>query len=272
MYRKESKLILIIFFIAALSHYSFAIEIKDSFSCNDNFPHYSFCNAVGFKKWNESEYKTLNNALTSLKALPRLREFFNQIDKSSFKGIYRLEHIAGWYADHPNRKIYFFRSHDKATLWVDPITKVVGVLDSFFVKINSFPKEEQNRVAMKSLLHELSHVIDISMGNISSTKEFYEIFNWRWNKHRRKYVLDSVLHKQAVKEFFKLIENKQRRTWPWVYRQDQKRGNYYSLPSLYSAVNPQENFAENLTHYYLDTNYESYSSFEQIDFFDRLFL
>ena len=107
---------------------------------------------------------------------------------------------------------------------------------------------------------------------VYNSKEFYEIFNWRWNKHRRKYVLDSVLHKQAVKEFFKLIENKQRRTWPWVYRQDQKRGNYYSLPSLYSAVNPQENFAENLTHYYLDTNYESYSSFEQIDFFDRLFL
>lgn len=265
--------VLVAFCLLLFHSISFAsiIEIKDSFECNDRFPHYSFCEAVTFIPWKEEERRQIESALGKIEKL-QLSYFTKTLKKSRFSGIYRIKFTAGWYADRATRKTYFFRANDSATLWTDPITGIIGVLESFFYKVNSLKRDLRNEQIVYDFLHELSHAFDITLGDISSSPSFLKVSDWFWDEKLKKFLLNKDQDQIIFKEFLRMVENESKRNWEEVISFDREEGRKYNLPSLYSSVNPQEFFAENAVNFLLKKEeYLTYTDQKLARYFEELF-
>lgn len=155
------------------------MTFADGFSCNDKFPHHSFCEAVEFKPWSLQEKEQVAQYLRHLND-PRLHNMLKTIKTKGITRLHRVGYAASWFNNSQLRRAEFYRRKDKVLLWVDPVTRVVGFTDAFFVGtpfVDPYAKVDRKQL---NILHELVHVYDIARGHVSTDPDFYKAAGLRF--------------------------------------------------------------------------------------------
>jgi hypothetical protein len=245
------------------------MTFEDSFECNDKFPHHSFCESVEFKAWNDDEKALVGNYLKNLND-PRLRFFLKTLQKNGITKIHRVKYSSSWYTSVAERKVKFVRATDKAILWVNPVTHVIGFTDSFFSSSEFMDPYARMPRKQLNVLHELSHVFDISLGHLSSNKEFSEAAGWYWNVKSEEFEIKGFPSLQTKSEFQSVLDFIKNDKTPAAYERDRVQGVLHGFPTVYSMLNSHECFAELLTYYILDPTAPVYLSKDVMSYFDKI--
>ena len=232
------------------------ITFPDNFECNEKFPHHSFCEAVVFKPWAESEKNELKNILKELDR-PELKNFYKTIKEKGTTKFHRVSFSSRWVPNQIKRRAEFIRVIDNSLIWADPVTGVVGITDKFF-KSSDFidPYAKLPRKTL-NILHELAHVYDIARKHVSS--EIKSEMGWYWDG--KEDTIKSIDYKKSQQEFREILEYLQIDSSK-TYSEDRLRGIQYGYPTLYSMTNGHECFAELVTYYVLDPEAKKYLSEE----------
>lgn len=235
----------------------------DSFTCNDKFPHHSFCNAVVFKPWTQDEKEIVSEYLRRIND-PRLAHVLKTIQEKGITKIHRVEYGANWFNNAGQRRAEFSRSNDKALLWVNPVTNVIGFTDSFF-KGTPFMDPYAN-VERKQLnvLHELFHVFDIATDHTSTGDAFKVATGWEWNG--KEFVIHGVDYEKAKDDFKSILDLVKNKQSAIAYAKDRELGRTYGFPTVYAMMNSHECFAEVMSYYIFDPTAESYYSKDLLNF------
>lgn len=240
-----------VFALSPLDIFSF----EDSFECNDKFPHHSFCEATDIKPWKEEEKRIVKKYLSMLDK-KELNHFYETIKTKGITKFHRVSYTSTWYNNISKRRAQFNRSQEKVLLWVNPVTNVVGFMDTFFENeerydpFSPLPKEALN------VFHEMVHIYDIARNHISTNDEFQNAVGWYWNG--KTHVIQGIDHEAVMKEFNELIELSRSGERQLSYNLMRKKGSELGLPSLYSTFNTHECFAELVTHLIFDPYAKDY--------------
>lgn len=245
------------------------MTFADNFACNDKFPHHSFCEAVEFKPWSEEDKKLVSFYLSNIRD-PRLAFFLKTIQDKGITKIHRVSYSSSWFNNISVRRVEFTRSADRAILWVNPVTQVIGFTDAFFKGTGFMDPYAQIERKQLNVLHELAHVFDIAQGHISSEAAFQEAAGWRWNG--KEYVLRNVDYEKVKNELQSILDLVKNGQAPDAYCRDRELGVKYGFPTVYSMVNSHESFAEILTYLILDPTAESYLSKDLVRYFHGVLL
>lgn len=243
------------------------MTFEDGFTCNDKFPHHSFCEAVEFKAWTESEKEIVSNYLKNINS-PRLKYFLQVLKKKGITKLHRVVYGSRWFSNQQLRRVEFSRSNESAILWVDPVTQVIGFTDSFFngsTFIDPLANIERKQF---NVLHELAHVFDMASGHFSSSKEFALAAGWYWDGEN--HVLRNSESINVNLEFLKLISLVKNKQATAAYQSDRELGVKLGFPTIYSMVNQHESFAEILTYLILDPTAESYLSPNLVSYYKNI--
>ena len=234
-------------------------EYADTFKCNDKFPHHSFCKAVEFKPWTEEERMVFENILTELDR-PELQHFYESIKDKGITKFHRVSYAASWYPNHRLRRTQFSRKQDKVLLWVDPVTKVIGVMDQFFTSTEFM--DPYAKVSRKTLniLHELAHVYDVANDHISSKSNISKLARWYWDGKR--HAINGLDYDEVLTHFNKILGHVKDKDSARAYSEDRRLGVKYGFPTIYSMMNSHECFAELVSYYILDPQAKHYLSEE----------
>ena len=234
-------------------------EYADTFKCNDKFPHHSFCKAVEFKPWTEEERMVFENILTELDR-PELQHFYKSIKNKGITKFHRVSYAASWYPNHRLRRTQFSRKQEKVLLWVDPVTKVIGVMDQFFTSTEFM--DPYAKVSRKTLniLHELAHVYDVANDHISSKSNISKLAGWYWDGKR--HAINGLDYDEVLTHFNKILGHVKDKDSARAYSEDRRLGVKYGFPTIYSMMNSHECFAELVSYYILDPQAKHYLSEE----------
>ncbi|WP_232469121.1 hypothetical protein [Bdellovibrio bacteriovorus] len=233
------------------------MTFEDEFTCNDKFPHHSFCEAVEFRPWSEAEKQIVGEYLANIND-PRLGHLLEVIKSKGITKIHRVGYGATWYNNISKRRAEFVRSRDKALLWVNPVTNVIGFSDSFFTGTSFMDPHAKVDRKQINVFHELVHVFDVALGHISTSQEFYDSVGWHWDG--KEHVIGGVDYHQSQLDFkniLALVGNKQSAR---AYAQDRELGIQYGFPTVYSMTNTHESFAEIISYYIFDPTAKDYLS------------
>jgi hypothetical protein len=250
--------------LSALDVMTFA----DSYQCNDKFPHHSFCEAVEFKAWTAQEKAVVSEYLAKIND-PRLEGILKTIKAAGITKIHRVSYSARWYNNPQFRRVEFVRSAEKAFLWVNPVTNVIGFTDTFFTGtpfLDPYAKVDRKQI---NVLHELIHNFDIATNHAYSMDAFEQAAGWEWNgKESIVAAVDSEKVKAQFAQVMDLV--KQKRTAE-AYALDRELGRTYGFPTLYAMTSQFECFAEVLAYSIFDPTSASYYSPQLSDFLNKLF-
>lgn len=243
------------------------MSFADGFSCNDRFPHHSFCEAVEFRAWSPEEKELVSQYLLHLND-PRLKNLLQTIKTKGITRLHRVGYAATWVNNSQLRRVEFYRKKEKVLLWVDPVTQVIGFTDAFFVGtpfLDPYAKVDRKQL---NVLHELIHVYDIARGHASTDPGFYQATGWGWNG--KEWALQGVDYERAKRDFQSILEMVKRGRSAEAYALDRELGRAYGFPTLYSMMNSHESFAEAFTYYILDPTAASYMSKELIQYLEKV--
>jgi hypothetical protein len=232
-------------------------EFPDSFKCEDRFPHHSFCKSVGFKRWRTSEIRLIKETLSSLSD-PKLQFMFNSIKEKGIVKFHRVSFSASWFPNQQERRVEFSRKNNKVLIWVDPVTNVVGFMDSFFSSKNFIDPHAGISRKTFNLLHELTHIYDIASGHVSSSEGLKKAVGWHWDGNH--HVIQGQSFESVQNEFKKILTYVKNGESHKAFTLDRTIGISYGFPTLYSMLNSHENFAELISYYILDPTAKDYLS------------
>lgn len=244
-----------------------ALEFADNYSCNERFPHFSFCEAVQFKAWTSEEQEQVTKILRSFKG-PRFQKILQHIQRSGFNKLHRVSFSSSWYPKPELRRVEFIRRNDKVLLWVNPTTKVVGFTDAFFTGTpyhDLHVKKDRKEI---NILHELIHVFDITSDYPSTSDEFKKAAALSWNG--KNYDTQSMSGAEIQEAFKKIIELVKLKRSKEAYALDREMGIKNGFPTLYGMTSLQEGFAEVVAYYLLDPQAPKYYSPELQAYLDSL--
>ncbi|MDG0815794.1 hypothetical protein [Bdellovibrio svalbardensis] len=239
------------------------MTFEDSFTCQDKFPHHSFCEAVEFKPWSAADKEIVSRYLQNIND-PRLKFLLQTIQEKGITKLHRVGYTSSWSNNMAQRRVEFHRTAEKAILWVNPVTHVIGFTDAFFNGtpfVDPYAKVERKQL---NVFHELVHVYDIALNHISTEDGFKKAAGWEWNG--KEFVIHGVDYNQVKADFsaiLALVKNKQSAL---AYAQDRERGRTYGFPTVYGMTNSHESFAEVITYYIFDPTAESYYSKELTEY------
>ncbi|WP_413558262.1 hypothetical protein [Bdellovibrio sp. HCB209] len=239
--------------LSALDIMTFA----DSFQCQDKFPHHSFCEAVQFKPWTEQEKAIVGGYLAKIND-PRLEGILKTIQKNGITKIHRVSHSARWYNNPQFRRVEFVRSAEKAFLWVNPVTNVIGVTDSFFTGtpfMDPYAKVDRKQI---NILHELMHDFDIATNHAFSLEVYEKAAGWGYNG--KEAVILGVDYNQVKVQFQEVMNLMKEKRVVEAYALDRELGRQYGFPTLYGMTNQFEGFAEVVAYAIFDPTAEQYYS------------
>lgn len=240
---------------------------ENSFSCNERYPHHSFCTAADFKEWSDTDKNEVKGWIDSLPK-EKLASFFNQIKEHGILKFHRVNHSTVWRPNHRERRVEFSRDvSSKAIVWVSPVTKVIGFTDGFFK--NNNVKDPYTGLDRKQLviLHELAHVFDLS-GDYSSQDSFLDLLKWSYKDGAWS---PKGVSSYYIKDSFSLIlETVKNEGLEKGYALDRKFGLEHGYPTLYAMTSFQESFAELLAYSILDPYAGEYMSKGVVSYFERL--
>ncbi len=240
------------------------MTFEDSFTCSDKSPHYSFCKAVQFKAWTAQEKAVVGAYLKNIKD-PRLAYFLKTIKERGITKIHRVGFASSWYNNSAKRRVEFVRITDKAILWVNPVTHVIGFTDAFFKTTPYMDPYAHVERKQLNVLHELVHVFDIATDHESSAERFQAASGWTWNG--KAWVINGVDYDKATAEFQSVLDlAKSKETAAAAYSRDRERGRTYGFPTLYAMTDAHESFAEIISYYIFDPTSDSYYSKELVQY------
>ncbi|MEK2687836.1 hypothetical protein [Bdellovibrio sp. GT3] len=239
--------------LSALDIMTFA----DSFQCQDKFPHHSFCEAVEFKPWTEQEKAVVGAYLAKIND-PRLQGILKTIQTGGITKIHRVSHSARWFNNPQFRRVEFVRSAEKAFLWVNPVTNVIGVTDSFFTGTPFMDPYAQVDRKQINILHELLHDFDIATNHAFSMEVFEQAAGWGYNGKEAAIV--GVDYEQVKAEFKQVMSLMKEKRVAEAYALDREMGRKYGFPTLYAMTNQFEGFAEVIAYAIFDPTAEQYYS------------
>ncbi|WP_413585054.1 hypothetical protein [Bdellovibrio sp. HCB274] len=241
--------------ISALDIMTFA----DEFQCQDKFPHHSFCESVQFKPWTSGEKAIVGGYLARIND-PRLQGILKAIKENGITKIHRVSHAARWYNNPQMRRVEFVRSAEKAFLWVNPVTNVIGVTDSFFTGtpfMDPYAKVDRKQI---NILHELMHDFDIATNHAFSMEEFEQAAG-----------LANLDLAKSQREFQQVMALMKEKRTAEAYALDRELGIKYGFPTLYSMSNQFEGFAEVVAYGIFDPHADEYYSPELKAYLGKLF-
>ncbi|WP_413575514.1 hypothetical protein ACLVWU_14330 [Bdellovibrio sp. HCB290] len=239
--------------LSALDIMTFA----DTFECQDKFPHHSFCEAVQFKPWTEQEKAIVGGYLANIND-PRLQGILKTIQANGITKIHRVTHSARWFNNPQFRRVEFVRSAEKAFLWVNPVTNVIGVTDSFFTGTPFMDPRAQVDRKQINILHELMHDFDIATDHALSMEEFEKASGWGHNG--KEAVITTVDYEKSKSDFQQVIALVKEKRTAEAYALDRELGMTYGFPTLYAMTNQFESFAEAVAYYIFDPTAANYYS------------
>lgn len=251
----------LIFILALFSFQLSALEVadvftfEDTFTCNDRFPHHSFCQAVEFKPWQSEERKRVLELLSVMNE-PRFEKIFRVIKEKGIKKFHRVGYASNWRPNQALRRVEFSRNNAKVLLWVNPVTRVVGFTDAFFKgtkfidPLAKLPRKQLN------VVHEVMHVFDLALGYASNSKEFQSAVGWSWDGHT--HVIEGIEFYEGRVRFQEIMEFLNNGDAARTYALDRDYGVELGVPTLYSLSNHQESFAETMTYALLDPEAKNY--------------
>jgi len=245
------------------------MTFADSFECNEKFPHSSFCEAVEFKAWSESEKEIVGTYLKNLND-PRLGFFLKKLKSKGISKIHRVSYSSSWYSSVADRQVKFIRAADKAMLWVNPVTHVIGFTDTFFTSTEFMDPYAQVSRKQLNVLHELAHAFDISLGHISSEQAFSKATGWYWNVESKEFAIRGFESVQTNSEFQSVLDLIKNDKTAAAYERDRVLGVLHGFPTVYSMLNSHECFAELLSYYILDPTAPVYLSKDVMSYFDKI--
>ncbi|MBO9668526.1 MAG: hypothetical protein J7501_17140 [Bdellovibrio sp.] len=237
--------------VSALDIMTFA----DSFECQDKFPHHSFCEAVQFKPWTGEEKAIVGSYLSKIND-PRLAGVLKAIQQTGITKIHRVTYSARWYSNPQFRRVEFVRSAEKAFLWVNPVTNVIGVTDSFFAGtpfMDPYAKVDRKQI---NILHELMHDFDIATDHKYSTDDFEKAAGWDWNG--KEAVVTGLDYEKAKAQFQGVLALVKEKKVAEAYALDRELGRANGFPTLYALTGQFECFAEAVAYYIFDPTAPQY--------------
>ncbi|UYL09831.1 hypothetical protein B9G69_004480 [Bdellovibrio sp. SKB1291214] len=233
------------------------MAFSDTYECNDKFPHQSFCDSVEFKAWTPEEKAIVSAYLAKIND-PRLEGILKTIKAAGITKIHRVSYSARWFNNPQFRRVEFVRSAEKAFLWVNPVTNVIGFTDSFFTGtpfMDPYAKVDRKQI---NVLHELIHNFDIATNHAYSMEAFEQAAGWTWNG--KESVISSVDSEKVKAQFSTVMDLvKQKRTAD-AYALDRELGRSYGFPTLYAMTNQFECFAEVVAYSIFDPTAPMYYS------------
>lgn len=230
-------------------------SFADTFECQDRFPHHSFCSAVEFKAWSESEREYVLELL-SVMNVPAFETVLQIIKEKGIKKFHRVGYASSWHPNQAMRRVEFSRDNGKVLLWVNPVTKVVGFTDAFFKgtpfidPYANMPRKQLN------VVHEVMHVFDLALGYASNSEEYQKAVGWTWDGHD--HVIEGIPFKEARARFQDIMHFLKEGDAAKTYALDREYGIELAVPTLYSLSNHQESFAETMTYALLDPTSVNY--------------
>lgn len=233
------------------------MTFEDQFVCQDRFPHHSFCEAVAFKAWSNEEKQLVSEFLKNIND-PRLEYFFEVIRTKGITKLHRVSYSASWHNNITQRRAEFSRNNDKALLWVNPVTKVIGFTDAFFrgtAFVDPYAQVERKQL---NVFHELVHVFDIALDHASTSREFYESTGWGWDG--KGHVIHGVDYAQVKADFKTILGLVAAKKSAEAYALDRELGRRYGFPTVYGMMNTHESFAELVSYYIFDPTAKDYLS------------
>lgn len=239
--------------LSALDVMTFA----DSFECNDKFPHHSFCDAVEFKPWTAQEKAVVSEYLAKIND-PRLEGILKTIKATGITKIHRVSYSARWFNNPQFRRVEFVRSAEKAFLWVNPVTNVIGFTDTFFTGtpfMDPYAKVDRKQI---NVLHELIHNFDMATNHAYSMEAFEQAAGWQWNG--KESVIASADSNKVKAEFSKVMDLIKQRRAADAYSLDRELGRSYGFPTLYAMTSQFECFAEVVAYAVFDPTAPMYYS------------
>ncbi|MDD0851602.1 hypothetical protein HBN50_00785 [Halobacteriovorax sp. GB3] len=249
------------------------LSFQDSYECNDKFPHHSYCKAVQFSAWSEQDKKLVKGKLDQLERMApagMLDHFKDTLLKSAGKKLYRVSYSARWYVNRLERKTYFSRNFTRPLLWVDPLTKVIGFMDHFFDREDFQDPSAPIDKRSLNIFHELVHAFDIANGHISTNDHFQKAVGWYWTGEDHE--IKGIDHQKLKADFDKYLAIAKEGDREKSYQLMRQAGMKLGLPSLYSAFNSHECFAEFLTYYVFDPKAKDYMNDEVKKVLDDILL
>mgnify|MGYP000253524378 FL=1 len=262
-----------IIFAIMLSISAFAVSpvnflsFEDSFKCNDRFPHHSFCNAVEFKEWSEKEKRYITSILKEIDR-PELKNFYQAIKDKGIKKLHRVKYSSTWYPNMAQRRTEFSRSARSALIWVNPVTNVVGITDSFFNSkdfIDPYAKVSRKTL---NILHEMVHIFDIATDHTSN--KISRSIGWTWVQQRNRFEIRDQDYDEVLAKFDQILSYVKAGDSPMAYSEDRRLGIELGFPTIYAMTNSHECFAELLSYYILDPYSREYLSIEVQDKLDLI--
>ena len=244
-------------------------EFADTYECNDRFPHHSFCKAVVFKKWKKEEKELIRSYLNDFN-VPVLENFFKKIKESGITKIHRVEHAASWKALIQERRVEFFRRNTKVLIWVNPVTKVMGITDSYFKGtkfIDPYVRMPRKKI---NILHEMVHLYDLATHHAVKNSNFNDVVGWEWEKEKNRFGIRNVDYDIVENQFREILNLVKQKKSKKAYALDRKLGIKYGFPTLYSMTSKAECFAEFLAYYVLDPNSKNYMNANIIEELDAI--
>ncbi|WP_413582347.1 hypothetical protein [Bdellovibrio sp. HCB288] len=233
------------------------MTFADSFECQDKFPHHSFCEAVQFKPWTEQEKAIVGGYLAKIND-PRLQGILKTIQANGITKIHRVSHAARWFNNPQFRRVEFVRSAEKAFLWVNPVTNVIGVTDTFFTGTPFMDPYAQVERKQINILHELMHDFDIATDHAYSMDGFEKAANW--GQDGREAVITNVDYAKSKLEFQQVMALVKQKRTAEAYALDRELGRKYGFPTLYAMTGQFECFAEAVAYYIFDPTASDYYS------------
>lgn len=249
------------------------LTFKDSYQCNDKFPDHSYCKAVSFSPWSEKDKNLVKEKLDQLERLApagMLDHFKDVLSNSTGNKLYRVSYSARWYVNRLERKTYFSRNFTRPLLWVDPLTKVIGFMDHFFDREDFQDPSAPIDKRSLNIFHELVHAFDIANGHLSTNDHFQEAVGWYWTGEDHE--IKGIDHQKLKADFEKYLLIAKNGNREESYLLMRKAGMKLGLPSLYSAFNSHESFAEFLTYYVFDPKAKDYMNDEVKSVLDDILL
>ncbi|WP_347359488.1 hypothetical protein [Bdellovibrio sp.] len=250
--------------LSALDIMTFA----DSFECQDKFPHHSFCEAVQFKPWTDEEKSVVGSYLAKIND-PRLEGILKKIQQNGITKIHRVSYSARWFNNPQFRRVEFVRSAEKAFLWVNPVTNVIGVTDSFFTGtpfVDPYAQVDRKQI---NILHELMHDFDIATDHAFSMEVYEKAAGWGYNG--KEAVIVGVDYEKVKAEFQSVMALMKEKRVAEAYALDRELGRQYGFPTLYAMTNQFEGFAEVVAYAIFDPTVSQYYSTELKFYLDKLY-
>ena len=252
---------------------AFALEASDvftfadSFTCNDRFPHHSYCEAVEFKSWRPEERELVSEYLKAMRG-PRFEKLLAVIKDKGITKFHRVSYASSWSANHALRRVQFTRRHDKVLLWVNSVTRMVGFTDAFFKGTKFIDPRAALPRKQLNVIHEIMHIFDLAADDPSQSAAFQKAIGWKWDGHN--HIVETIPFARATEQFKEIMVYLDNGNAARTYELDRELGVSYGVPTLYSLSNIRESFAETLTYALLDPTAGEYLSTETLDYVDKL--